>query len=143
MDSLDGNGIDEVLTSTSYGFLGLARDDTPYVIPMSFGYDGDALYFQMNFQGRKSDCIGENAAAAFAVLSIDPATGVSKSVLVEGELSEVRGDDRTPAFEALAANAEFGTSLDIWRSPLEETNLTLFELPPTDITGRVFGEETI
>ena len=40
MDTLDEAEIDEVLRNTGYGFLGLARNNRPYVIPTSFGYDG-------------------------------------------------------------------------------------------------------
>jgi nitroimidazol reductase NimA-like FMN-containing flavoprotein (pyridoxamine 5'-phosphate oxidase superfamily) len=25
--------------------LGLAKDNSPYIVPVSFGYDGDAIYF--------------------------------------------------------------------------------------------------
>ena len=141
MDSLGESEIDGVLRDNGYGFLGLASDNRPYVIPMSFGYNGDALYFQMSTQGRKMEFMEENPVAAFTVLGIDHETGISKSVLVEGELSKVLEDNRMVAFEALAANAEFGTDVEVWSTPVRETDLSQFELRPTDITGRIFGEK--
>ena len=33
--------------------LGLARDNIPYIRPVSFGYDGKAIYFHTAKEGRK------------------------------------------------------------------------------------------
>lgn len=141
MRPLDQEEIDAVLKDSGFGFLGLAKDDNPYVIPMSFGYDGGALYFQMNSQGRKFDYIEGQSTAVLAVLDLDPNTGVSISILVEGELAEITENEEEPAFETLAANARFGTDLEIWGYPFSGVELTIFKLSPRTFSGRVFGEQ--
>ena len=45
--------------------LGLARDNAPYIVPVSFGYDGEALYFHSARQGKKIDYISANASVCF------------------------------------------------------------------------------
>jgi hypothetical protein len=40
--------------------LGLAKDNMPYVLPVSFGYDGKALYFHTAKEGRKIDFMTAN-----------------------------------------------------------------------------------
>lgn len=45
--------------------LGLAKDNIPYVLPVSFGYDGSALYFHTAREGRKIDFIAANPYVCF------------------------------------------------------------------------------
>jgi nitroimidazol reductase NimA-like FMN-containing flavoprotein (pyridoxamine 5'-phosphate oxidase superfamily) len=42
---MDEREIDDVLGSTGWGIITLADDDEPYSIPVSFGYDGEDVYF--------------------------------------------------------------------------------------------------
>jgi len=42
---MDEREIDDVLGSAGWGVITLAEDDEPYSIPVSFGYDGAAVYF--------------------------------------------------------------------------------------------------
>lgn len=45
--------------------LGLAKDNIPYVLPVSFGYDGHALYFHTAKEGRKLDFLAANPRVCF------------------------------------------------------------------------------
>ena len=45
--------------------LGLAKDNVPYVVPVSFGYDGHAIYFHTAREGKKIDFIEANNAVCF------------------------------------------------------------------------------
>jgi hypothetical protein len=40
--------------------LGLADGGEPYVVPLCFGWDGEALYFHGDAAGRKMDILGRN-----------------------------------------------------------------------------------
>lgn len=40
--------------------LGLAVDGEPYVVPVSFGFDGEAVYFHTAREGRKIDMMTAN-----------------------------------------------------------------------------------
>ena len=43
--------------------LGLAVDGEPYVVPISFGFDGEAVYFHTANHGRKIDMMAANPRA--------------------------------------------------------------------------------
>lgn len=45
--------------------LGLAKDNIPYVLPVSFGYDGTAIYFHTAKEGRKIDFMTANDRVCF------------------------------------------------------------------------------
>ncbi len=45
--------------------LGLAQDNVPYVLPVSFGHDGKAIYFHTAKEGRKIDFMTANDRVCF------------------------------------------------------------------------------
>ena len=45
--------ISRVIQNAQVCRLGLARDNIPYILPVSFGYDGEAIYFHTAKEGRK------------------------------------------------------------------------------------------
>lgn len=141
METLPRSAITDVLEAVGYGFLGLAVDDRPYVVPMSFGYRDD-VYFQMNAEGRKHRFIEDDTPACLTVFEYDPATERSRSVLVDGSLRSVREDEQARALDALAANATFGTDLSLWGVPVQDADPRLYVLEPDSLSGRRFGEGT-
>jgi len=42
---MDRKFISQIIKNCQVCRLGLAKDNSPYIVPVSFGYDGDALYF--------------------------------------------------------------------------------------------------
>lgn len=63
----DRAAIDEILGRATICRLGLADDGEPYVVPLCFGYDGEALFFHSATSGRKIDMIGRNSRVCFEV----------------------------------------------------------------------------
>ncbi len=63
----DRAAIDEILHRATICRLGLADDGQPYVVPLCFGYDGEALFFHSATAGRKIDMIGRNSRVCFEV----------------------------------------------------------------------------
>lgn len=59
--------IDQVLAKAQVCRLGLSKDDMPYVVPVSFGYDGEFVYFHTAFEGQKLDYIAANRQVCFEV----------------------------------------------------------------------------
>ena len=53
--------IDDVIHRSLVCRLGLVDDGQPYVVPLCFGYDGDALYFHSAPEGRKIDILRNNS----------------------------------------------------------------------------------
>ncbi len=62
---LDRTEIDRIIESASVCHLGLAKDNVPYVVPLSFGYDGRYLYFHSALCGRKLDYLASNGRVCF------------------------------------------------------------------------------
>jgi nitroimidazol reductase NimA-like FMN-containing flavoprotein (pyridoxamine 5'-phosphate oxidase superfamily) len=63
----DRKAIDEILARATVCRLGLCRDGIPYVVPLSFGYADDCLYFHSAPEGRKIEIIEENPNVCFEV----------------------------------------------------------------------------
>jgi nitroimidazol reductase NimA-like FMN-containing flavoprotein (pyridoxamine 5'-phosphate oxidase superfamily) len=57
--------IDEIIKSADVCRLALARDNEPYLVPVSFGYDGERIFFHTAPNGRKIDFIEANSRVCF------------------------------------------------------------------------------
>ena len=57
--------IDAVIRSAQICRIAFADGDEPYVVPVSFGYDGEALYLHTAKTGRKLDFIAANNRVCF------------------------------------------------------------------------------
>ena len=51
----DRRQIDEIIRGSLVCRLALVQDGQPYLVPLSFGYDGTAIYFHTAAEGRKID----------------------------------------------------------------------------------------
>ena len=45
--------------------LGMAEGEMPYVVPLCFGFQDNALYFHCALQGRKNDTLRNNPNVCF------------------------------------------------------------------------------
>ena len=61
----DQEHIAQIIKSCQVCRLGLAKDTIPYIIPVSFGYDGCALYVHTAKEGRKIDFFTANSNVCF------------------------------------------------------------------------------
>jgi hypothetical protein len=57
--------IDQTIRKSAVCRLGLAKDNIPYVVPVSFGYDGEAIYFHSAQEGKKIEFIQANNRVCF------------------------------------------------------------------------------
>jgi nitroimidazol reductase NimA-like FMN-containing flavoprotein (pyridoxamine 5'-phosphate oxidase superfamily) len=57
--------IDAIIRSALVCRIALARGDEPYVVPVSFGYDGEALFIHTAKSGRKIDFFEANGRVCF------------------------------------------------------------------------------
>lgn len=53
-----------------YGHLGVTRDGHPYVVPMSYAYDGGAVYF-LTTEGTKTEFIAASREVCFQVEEVE------------------------------------------------------------------------
>jgi nitroimidazol reductase NimA-like FMN-containing flavoprotein (pyridoxamine 5'-phosphate oxidase superfamily) len=62
---IDRKLISQIIKNCEVCRLGLAKDNSPYIIPVSFGYDGEAIYFHTTQKGKKLDYIKVNNELCF------------------------------------------------------------------------------
>ena len=63
----DRKAIEDILERATVCRLGLCHRGVPYVVPLSFGYEDDRLYFHSAPEGRKIEIIKENHNVCFEV----------------------------------------------------------------------------
>jgi len=61
----DVNEIFQVIKKCQVCRLGLSQNDVPYIVPVSFGYDGTTLYFHSAREGKKVDILAVNNKVCF------------------------------------------------------------------------------
>jgi nitroimidazol reductase NimA-like FMN-containing flavoprotein (pyridoxamine 5'-phosphate oxidase superfamily) len=57
--------IDEIIRGSQVCRLALAVENSPYIVPVSFGYDGNGIYFHTAKTGQKIDFIEKNNRVCF------------------------------------------------------------------------------
>lgn len=63
---------EKILHTMTHGVLAVdGDDDFPYAVPLSYVYDGKALYFHSAKDGHKIDAIERNPKASFCVVAED------------------------------------------------------------------------
>jgi uncharacterized protein len=57
--------IEEIIAKAEVCRLGLCKDGMPYIVPVSFGYDGSFIFFHTAAEGMKIDYIAANNQVCF------------------------------------------------------------------------------
>jgi uncharacterized protein len=134
----------ELLQSAEYGTLATAgQDNMPYLVPMSFVYIEDSIYFHCAVEGRKINNMKENAKACFNVVEqveLLPAAFSTKykSAVVSGEIAEVvEANEKAKALELFVQKY----SPDFHESGMKYiekaiANTRVFKLLVIEITGK-------
>lgn len=71
---MNSDDVDSLLHAEGYGILSLARDNEPYSIPVSFGYDGESIYLgllETDPNPTKMEFIEDGATARLLVTNIN------------------------------------------------------------------------
>lgn len=61
----DRHEIDKIIHACDVCHLAFSVDDDPYLVPVSYGYDGDYLYIHTAQEGKKIDFIAANPKVCF------------------------------------------------------------------------------
>jgi len=61
----DKKAIESIIRRATVCRIGLAENNLPYVVPVTFGYKDDCLYFHSASEGRKIDIIKQNNNLCF------------------------------------------------------------------------------
>lgn len=91
---MDSDDIDDLLTAQGYGILSLCGDGAPYSIPISFGYDGEDVYFGMlvdSGQPTKMEYIEDGTTVRLLVTEIRGRFDW-RSIAITGPVSAIERD---------------------------------------------------
>ncbi len=96
---LDTNQVNNLLCSQSIGRLACTDGEQPYIVPISFSYDGVYIYGQTNM-GKKLKIIRKNPDVCFEVDQMMDMRNW-QSVVIYGEFEELKNKDAGTGREIL------------------------------------------
>ena len=99
LGELTSEEIDEVLHSEAVGRIGCYAFGRPYVVPVTYAYDGAAVYAHSR-EGLKLRMMRNNPNVCFEVDSVDGCS-TWKSVIALGTFSELEAREAESAMEIL------------------------------------------
>ncbi|MFC5277461.1 pyridoxamine 5'-phosphate oxidase family protein [Halorubrum rubrum] len=139
---MSASAIDAFLARHETGVLSLARDDAPYAIPISYGYDEDSretfLRLVSTVDSEKREFLGSDPDARIVVYEEDG--GRYTSVVAVGTLERVDPATLTP--ETIAQYGETRRPLfEIWADGKPDLDIQLYRLAPDRLTGRTITVE--
>ncbi len=132
----------QVLKTAGYGVLSCVGDDyLPYGVPLSFVYDGSAVFFHCAGQGRKLDNINRTPFVCFTAVSKsktipEDSTTAYESAVVEGTAAVVTGEqEKRRVLRLLCEKYSPGIPCD---SEIDKTvqKVTIVEIKPLVISGK-------
>ncbi|SMO33545.1 pyridoxamine 5'-phosphate oxidase family protein [Halorubrum cibi] len=134
---MSASAIDAFLARHETGVLSLARDDAPYAIPISYGYDEDTreafLRLVSTVDSEKREFLGSDPDARIVVY--EEADGTYTSVVAIGTLERVDPATLTP--ERIAQYGETRRPLfEVWADDKPDLDIQLYRLAPDRLTGR-------
>lgn len=104
---MDETEIDDFLRERGYGVLALADDRGTYPVPISFGYDGERIYFAFLRTGESSKKVTaarESGRASLLAMDVD-GEREWRSAIAYGGLDPLDEEDWESAVLALRDNA--------------------------------------
>ncbi len=96
MERMEDDRVERFLSSHSLGVLGLPTEDEPYLLPMSYGYDGGArlyFYFIVSDQSRKVKLLEQAETVSFLVYAAETMFNW-QSVSLTGTVEELPAEKR-------------------------------------------------
>ncbi len=137
--------IDQIIHDSDVCRLALAKDNIPYIVPVSFGYDGKSLFIHTALTGRKIDFIEANNLVCFEfdseVKPIDNDTipckwtAAYKSVIGYGKMIEIENlEERISAINSIMLHYS-GKEWDFNEEMLKKVKLWKIEID--EISGKI------
>jgi nitroimidazol reductase NimA-like FMN-containing flavoprotein (pyridoxamine 5'-phosphate oxidase superfamily) len=120
------------------GVLALAREDAPYAIPISYGFDADAREFYMRLvstpESEKRKFLASEPQARLVVY--DEVDDVYRSVIAIGPLERI--DPSELSVDEIQQYGEAKRPLfEIWPQQKGELDIELYRLQPESLSGRL------
>ena len=143
----DDRELRKIIQQGKYVTIGLCRDNEPYVVTLSYGYDVEknALYFHCASKGLKLDFIRQNPRVCATVIDDKGyVTGdcdhAFRSLVIWGEMKIiVETEEKRHAIEVLLNHLEPDPDAIKSRSPISDSALAktgILRLDISEITGK-------
>ncbi|MES3161635.1 MAG: pyridoxamine 5'-phosphate oxidase family protein [Halorubrum sp.] len=134
---MSASAVDAFLGRHETGVLSLARENAPYAIPISYGYDESAgavfLRLVSTPDSEKRAFLGSEPEARLVVYEEDGDT--YRSVVGVGALHRIEIDELTP--ETISQYGETRRPLfEIWTDGKPDLDIDLYRFDPERLTGR-------
>jgi len=136
--------LDQIIHNSLICHLSCSLNDQPYVVPLSFGYDGNAVYFHTAREGKKNDILSVNPHVCLGFeheIQILPDSNLAclwsfryQSVIATG-IAEVINNpqDRLYAIKQIMLHFSDGD----WEvSEKELSRITIWQVILTEVTGK-------
>jgi len=125
-----------LLSSARYGRLGLARNNLPYVVPMSYVYHGNSIYLHSRGNGKKVEYVTENSNVCFQIDVLQKDRWSSVVVSGIARLSD-SVEAKQKMFDGFTEKGQGGHGgKKFSREDLEKMDMTIWEINIKEITGR-------
>lgn len=146
---IDRTKIDKIIHESDICHISCCLEERPYLIPISFGYDGEAVYIHTGKQGKKITIFEENPQVCLSFVSQaeivpDPEEACDwayefSSVISDGAISEIP-DLEGKAYGLNQIMSHY--SGKDWNFPEKTLKATrVWKIPLEDPTGRISTEE--
>lgn len=134
---MSNNEVDALLGRVGYGHFACAWEDQPYVVPINYGYDKQAIYIYTT-AGLKSEIIKHNPLVCLQVEDVQE-DGSWQSVVVTGEAEviEDRGERERAVNIVRSSNPRLSNALAIkWTNNwIRENKEVVYKVKVLTITG--------
>jgi uncharacterized protein len=125
-----------LLFAARYGRLGLAKDNRPYVIPLSYVYMDGKIYLHSRGSGRKVEYAAENPRVCFQIDILEKERWSSVVVFGVAHLSE-SVEAKEKMFDAFTKKGQGGHGgKKFSREELERMPMTVWEIGIDEMSGR-------
>jgi nitroimidazol reductase NimA-like FMN-containing flavoprotein (pyridoxamine 5'-phosphate oxidase superfamily) len=143
----DKTEVEAVLREATVGRLGTSRDDTPYVVPVSYVYDNGKIIIHGAKQGKKMEDLAVNPRVCFEVdtseiiPSEDPCnyTYRYKSVIANGTAKILEGpNEKLEGLRLLTEKYAPGKGPKLTEEHIEKNwNLNIVEITLHEMVGKM------
>ena len=143
----DQETIKQILMENTVCRIALCDNDTPYIVPMNYGFDEINIYLHCAKEGKKLDIIKENSRVCFEVtdsaetVTSDKACGYGtryRCVIGQGRIALV--DSAEEKIQALNIIMKQHTGKADWDyDPSVVEKITVLKITAESITGKISG----
>jgi nitroimidazol reductase NimA-like FMN-containing flavoprotein (pyridoxamine 5'-phosphate oxidase superfamily) len=131
--------VDAFLGDHETGVLSLARDEQPYSIPISYGYDADSRTFYLRLVSTpgsdKQEFLDSQPAVRLVVYDGDDDGTVYRSVVASGQLEAIEPDALSVEHVEQYGRAK-RPLFEIWGRDKDTLAIQLYEFAPDELNGR-------